>query len=373
MTIPKANILLVDDRPENLLALEVALASLNENLVLANSGEEALKCLLQQQFSVVLLDVQMPGMDGFELAQLMRAREQSKHTPIIFITAIGPNDIFVSKVSSLDAVDYLFKPVVLEILRSKVHVFVDLFKLHHELKQKAAELARSNKELERTNRDLDEFAYVASHDLRSPLEGIKNLAKWIAEDNADTLPDKSKRHLEQMQQRLERLEQLLDDLRQYSRAGRVHGAIVEVDTAELVRETFEVLNPPDGFRISVSDLPTLRTIRTPLEQVLRNLINNAVKHHDHDKGTIEVTCRDADEQYEFSVTDDGPGIPAEFHEQIFKLFETLRPRDEVEGSGMGLAVIKKTVESFGGSVTVESTDGRGTTFRFTWPKTMENW
>ena len=133
MTDPKANILLVDDRRENLLALEATLASLDENLVLAHSGEEALTCLLKQQFAVVLLDVQMPGMDGFELAHLMRQREKSKHTPIIFLTAIEKSDTFVSKAYSLGAVDYLFKPFEPEILRAKVQVFVDLFKLRQQV------------------------------------------------------------------------------------------------------------------------------------------------------------------------------------------------------------------------------------------------
>lgn len=231
-----------------------------------------------------------------------------------------------------------------------------------ELKQYAADL-------ERTNKDLDEFAYVASHDLRSPLDAIKSLAEWIAEDNAETLPDASQRHIEQMRQRIGRLERLLDDLLQYSRAGRLRGEIEEVDTATLVRETVEVLSPPDGFSVSTNgELPTFHTARTPLEQVVRNLINNAVKHHDREQGTVAVTCRDAGRFFEFAVSDNGPGIAAEFHEQIFKMFETLKPRDEVEGSGMGLSVIKKIVETYGGHVTVESGDDRGTTFRFTWPK-----
>jgi PAS domain S-box-containing protein len=235
-----------------------------------------------------------------------------------------------------------------------------------------SERKRIEEELERSNKELDEFAYVASHDLRSPLEGIKNLAKWIAEDNDDILPDASKRHLEQMQQRMDRLDLLLSDLLEYSRAGRVHGVIMEVDTANLVADMAAVLSPAAGFQISShGDMPKLRTARTPLEQVLRNLIDNAVKHHDGEGGTVKVSCRDADEFYEFAVTDDGPGIAPEFHDQIFKLFETLKPRDEVEGSGMGLSVIRKIVESYGGKVTVESPGDRGTTFRFTWPKEMD--
>ncbi|MDH3665034.1 MAG: response regulator, partial [Alphaproteobacteria bacterium] len=171
MSDPKANILIVDDHHENLLALEAALAGLDENLVQAESGEEALKCLLKQQFAVVLLDVRLPGIDGFETARLMRERDQSKHTPVIFMTAIDKSDDLVSKGYSLGAVDYIFKPAVSEIVRCKVQVFVDLFKLNQQL-------ASSNAELQRSNQDLEHFAYAASHDLKAPLRGIGNVANW---------------------------------------------------------------------------------------------------------------------------------------------------------------------------------------------------
>jgi signal transduction histidine kinase len=238
--------------------------------------------------------------------------------------------------------------------------------------QQAAEdhRRRYTADLERSNRELDEFAYVASHDLRSPLQGIKNLAKWIEEDNAGVLHEQSLRHLRQMQQRVARLERLLDDLLQYSRAGRVFGELVEVDTRELIRETVGLLAPPSAFRVDLQgDMPTFVTAKVPLEQVFRNLINNAIKHHDRPDGRLEISCRENGAYYAFAVADDGPGIPPESQDQIFRMFETLKPRDAVEGSGMGLAIIKKIVESLGGRVGVESEPGQGARFWFTWPKT----
>ncbi len=232
-------------------------------------------------------------------------------------------------------------------------------------------LRRNAAELERSMRELDEFAYVASHDLKSPLQGIRTLASWIEEDNADSLSDKSRRHLRQMQQRVTRLDALLDDLLQYSRAGRVDRDIVDVDTTELVHDAAALLGPPDGVTVSVADgAPRFRTARVPLEQVFRNLINNAIKHHDRGAARIEVGYADCGERFEFSVADDGPGIEPQFHEKVFQMFETLTPRDRVEGSGMGLAVIKKIVETFGGTIRVRSAPGRGATFLFTWPKTI---
>ncbi|MDA1164710.1 MAG: ATP-binding protein [Planctomycetota bacterium] len=240
-----------------------------------------------------------------------------------------------------------------------------------ERQQAEATLRAYAADLERSNRELDDFAYVASHDLRSPLEAIKNLSKWIVEDNADLLPDTSKRHLAMMQQRAGRLESLLDDLLQYSRAGRVHGQILKVDTGELVKEIAGLLNAPESYVVSVvGEMPTLVTAHTPLEQVFRNLINNAIKHRQQDDGRVEVSCRDLGAFYEFTVSDDGPGIAAEFHQQIFKLFQTLKPRDEVEGSGMGLAIVQKIVESYDGTIQVVSVPGPGVKFQFTWPKSL---
>ena len=245
----------------------------------------------------------------------------------------------------------------------------ELRRAHDELelrvKERTADLVRSNKEL-------DEFAYVASHDLRSPLETIRTLAGWIREDAADVLPAKSQRHLQQLQQRIGRMERLLEDLLQYSRAGRIHHEVVEVDTRRLVREVADFLARPETFTISIADnMPTIVTEKTPLGEVIRNLVHNAIKHRSRDDGHVSVSCRDAGDFIEFAVADDGPGIDEVFHEQIFRMFETLRPRDQVEASGIGLALVKKLVETYGGRIDLESAAGRGATFRFTWPKRIK--
>lgn len=244
----------------------------------------------------------------------------------------------------------------------------------------AARVAERTAELERSNRELDQFAYVASHDLKAPLRGIENLATWIVEDAEHVLPEPSKRHLGLLRGRVQRLEGLLESLLAYSRAGRLTGFAERVDSAALVREAVELLDPPDGFTVEVDEaLPALVTYRAPLALVFRNLLANAVKHAGPDGGRIRVSARalagtaggtaaDADAFVEFGVQDDGPGIPPQYHDRIFGLFQTLRPRDEVEGSGMGLAVVKKTVESLGGAIRVESTPGAGAAFYFTWPR-----
>jgi signal transduction histidine kinase len=224
------------------------------------------------------------------------------------------------------------------------------------------------KELKRSNQDLDQFAYIASHDLKAPLRAIDHLSTWVLEDVGHLLPDRSHEHLQKMRSRIKRMERLLDDLLAYSRAGRYRGEASLVDTNELVARVIDTVSPPDNFTIKVvNEMPTMFTYAAPLETVLRNLVNNAIKHHDKPQGEVRISAKVKDSLVEFAVADDGPGIDPAFHDRIFQMFQTLRPRDQVEGSGIGLAVVEKIVESVGGTVSVESTPGEGATFRFIWP------
>ncbi len=237
--------------------------------------------------------------------------------------------------------------------------------------QRTVELEKTANELARSNADLEQFAFVASHDLRAPLRGIENLAKWIEEDLDEVLVGETRSNMGLLRGRVKRLDKLLDDLLQFSRAGRAQEETSVVDTKSLLDEIIEISSVPNGIAISAKgDLPTFETTKTPLEQVLRNLIGNAVKHHDREDGKVEITTKDMGDRLLFTVSDDGPGIEPEFHEKVFKMFQTLRPRDEVEGSGMGLAIVRKLVERQGGEIHLHSApSSRGATFQFDWKKT----
>jgi PAS domain S-box-containing protein len=226
-------------------------------------------------------------------------------------------------------------------------------------------------ELERSNRELDQFAYVASHDLKAPLRGIGQLAEWISEDARELLPEASKEHLAKLQGRVKRMDMLLSDLLAYSRAGRQRHTPEEVETGDLIRDVVELLTPPPGFTVQIAgNLPRLTVERIPLESLFRSFVSNAIKHHhDPNNGRVEIDAQMGDGFVEFIISDNGPGIDPKFHERIFEMFQTLQPRDQVEGSGVGLALVKKLVESRGGKVEVESNLGEGATFRFTWPLT----
>jgi signal transduction histidine kinase len=235
------------------------------------------------------------------------------------------------------------------------------------------QIEKRTAELQAANKELEEFAYAASHDLKAPLRVIENASKWLEEDLAEHLSDETRENMNLLRGRVKRMQKLLDDLLEYARIG--HGTderFAEIVTGEELMDNIVALLSPADFKVKVS--PSFRGIRVrrmPLQQILMNLIGNAIKHHDKKEGCVEVSVEQRGGQYSFAVKDDGPGIPARFHDQIFQMFQTLRSRDQVEGSGMGLAMVRKNVEVFGGKLQLESGEGQGSTFRFTWPKDQE--
>ena len=240
------------------------------------------------------------------------------------------------------------------------------------LRESTEQLQRYARDLERRNQELDQFAYVASHDLKAPLRAIVNLSQWIEEDAKDTLSPLVRDHLSMLRARVRRLETLIDGIHRYATATRPDHAPETIDTGALVREINEEQNGRGAFTITVPEgMPTVVADRTRLWQVFSNLIANAIKHHHQDHGRIDLGVRDLGERYEFSIADDGPGIAPEFHERVFVIFQTLTPKDVKDSLGLGLALVKKIVREEGGTITIDSHVGRGATFRFSWPKRPE--
>lgn len=224
------------------------------------------------------------------------------------------------------------------------------------------------KKLTNINDELNNFTFVASHDLKSPLRGIHQLATWIAEDLGDNINSETQEHLRLMRNRITRMEMLLDDLLSYARLGQADISVESVNTGELVRNIVDLIaTNKEVYLPAVEDLPILVTQKASLDLVLRNLISNAIKHHDKARCTITITAHPIADGFEFSVMDDGPGILPEHQERVFTMFQTIKTRDQVEGSGMGLALVKKTVELMGGTVRLESDGICGSRFYFTWP------
>ena len=234
------------------------------------------------------------------------------------------------------------------------------------------DLKQKTQKLEASNKELNKFAYVTSHDLRAPLRGIENLVAWIKEDDAESLSEKSQERLNKLQSRLERMDNLINGILAYSRAGNTQNNITSVNVNDLVTELVDSLsghrNVVDLQLDIVTPLPTLDTNATVISQVFSNLISNAIKYSDKSSVMIKISCQENANDYQFSVSDNGPGIEPQFHEKIFDLFQTLQSKDDSESSGVGLALVKKIVEMMGGEITLHSTPGQGCTFMFTWPK-----
>jgi len=314
------------------------------------------------------------------------SREQLKTMKVWEINTLGPEQLRqeMKQAGARNRRQFFFRHRLASGEERDVEVFAGpiimqgrqlLYSIVHDItERKSAEqrLNRTMESLEQSNAALDQFAYITSHDLKAPLRAISNLSRWLKEDLREHLDGDAARNMELLTGRVKRMERMIDDILLYSRIGRTYIDTEVVDTSVLLGQVVDLLNPPARFAVTVQrTLPVITTARTPLHQVLHNLIGNAIKHHHRDEGKVVISADDEGAYYRFRVTDDGPGIPEEYHERVFGMFQTLKSRDEVEGSGVGLAVIRKQVESARGEIRLISAPGKGTTFEFTWPKVWE--
>ncbi len=246
-----------------------------------------------------------------------------------------------------------------------VHVESDI----SERKKAEVKMAEYYTYLEKANKELDKFAYVVSHDLKAPLRAISNLTAWIEEDIGDRFTEDASDHFKMLKGRVMRMEGLINGILDYSRADRVKSPNVNVNVKELLDEVVETLVQDENVKVDISpSLPVLFTERMKLQQVFSNLINNAIKHSDKELTLIRVSCVEEEDDFVFSVEDNGPGIDEQFFDKIFVIFQTLQARDTFESTGVGLAIVKKIVEESGGTIWLESEVGKFTRFIFRWPK-----
>jgi two-component system sensor histidine kinase/response regulator len=384
-TLTPAGVLMVDDRPDNLLALEAILQPLQLRLVRAASGEEALKRLLNDEFAVILLDVQMPGMDGFETAEHIKTRDKTRDIPIIFLTAISREVHHQLRGYDAGAVDYLAKPFEPDVLRAKVAVFVDLW-AKNQLLQRQSELlelrlrerdraqdalARQAMELERSNAELEQFAHVASHDLQEPLHTLSGFLELLDDQYSSLLDDEGRMFVARARAGTDRMRRLVLDLLDYARVSTTGQEFETVDTQAVLDGVLDELAPviaKADATVEAAGLPVLEGDRFQLAQLFKNLVDNALKFRSGAAPVVRVLAQRREGEWLFRVSDNGLGIDERYTIHVFTIFQRLHNREEYSGTGVGLAISKKIVERHGGRIWVESQIGVGSTFCFTLPE-----
>jgi signal transduction histidine kinase len=403
----RVKLLLVDDRPENLLALQAILEPLGQILVLAHSGEEALKCVLQHDFACILLDVQMPAMNGFDVAQIIKSREKSRYIPIIFLSAISKEDAYVFKGYSMGAVDYVFKPFNPDVLRSKVAVFVDLYlkqqqiveqaemladsqrremELEHRAElleteaKSAAQLTALNKQLQERQAELEQamgvrnrFYASMSHELRTPINAVIGYSTLMIDNIYGPLNEKQREGLQRTLRAARHLLELVNDVLDLSKieAGKIELAMQPVNSENLIDDLFVTVRPladEHGTQLTferpeqpVSIVTDPRRVR----QILLNLLSNAIKFGL--QRPIVVTCKPTPEGgIAIAVSDHGEGISGNDLARIFEEFVQVSPTQQI-GTGLGLPISRRLATLLDGSLEVTSTPGEGSVFTLTLP------
>ncbi len=361
-------ILIVDDNANNLLLLDKFFKAHGLTTLVATDGELALQRAEYVQPDLILLDVVMPGIDGFETCRRLKANAATSEIPVIFMTALTSTEDRL-KGFDVGGVDYISKPIEPREVLARIGTHLRIRDLVRSQQEQTAQLQQANQALARTNSELKDFAYSVSHDLKAPLRGINRLAQWLVEDYADAFDDQGKNMIELLVGRVHRMENLIDGILHYSRIGRIINQHERIPLNTLVRDIIDSLAPPETIEIIIdAHLPEVVCDATRITQVFQNLISNAISYMDKPEGKIRIGARDDGDAWTFSVADNGPGIDPKHHERIFQIFQTLTPCDEQESTGIGLALVNKIVELHGGTVWVESVPGEGSTFSFTLPK-----
>jgi signal transduction histidine kinase len=403
-------ILLVDDREDNLMSIEAVLGPDGYHFVKAGSGRQALKILLTElDFALILMDVKMPNLNGFETAELIYEREKLKHIPIIFITAnnFGEENIFKGYRSG--AVDYIYKPINSDLLRAKVGVFVDLYKKNHKLLLAEQKLKTINKSLENeiserianeekvkelnhqllqnierlesANKELDRFAFMASHDLQEPLRKIITFSDRLSLKYQGKLDEEADMYINRIQKSAERMRILIKDILALSKIAADKDSFVETDLNMLLAEVISEMDQTikeKGAKILLEKLPSLKVNPGLIRSLFGNLISNALKYSKPNvKPIVRISSeismenhngKKAKEKYcRIYVTDNGIGFEQKDSEQIFSIFKRLHVSTEFEGTGIGLAICKKIVEQHHGFISARSKVNEGSTFIVTLP------
>ena len=395
-------ILIVDDNPDNLKVLYTYLKSADFEVLAADNGEAGIEVVKHSQPELILLDVMMPGMNGFEVCRCLKANSATQHIPVIFLTALSET---VDKLTGFQVggVDYITQPVEYEEVVARVRTHLILTRTRQKLWQQnqrlQAEIDRrkqiesklthsrqllqqNNDSLEQTvanrtaelatsNKDLEHFAYIASHDLRQPIRKIRMCTEYLAEDYQHCFDEQAREYISYITKSTDRMYLLIDDLLSYSRIAKQERNFVPLELESVVRDTLEDLSisiEEKQATVNYQNLPTIVANPREIGQLFQNLISNSLKFASDRSLEITIAAVEKEDQWLISVKDNGIGIEPQFSNKIFQMFQRLHRNCEYEGTGIGLAICQKVVNSYGGKIWVESQLNEGATFYFTLPK-----
>jgi signal transduction histidine kinase len=405
-------ILIVDDNQENIFSLGSLLRLHQFEVDSASSGEEALKKILQYSYALIILDVQMPDMDGFEVAEAISGYSKSKDIPIIFLSAVNTHKRFITKGYASGAIDYVTKPFDPDILLLKIKTFYRLSEqtrqlnelqrnlrveierrkkaetiLEKKVDERTRELTRSNQQLEQSNQELQQFAYVASHDLQEPLRKIQTFANMAIDFH---LEDKARVrvYLQKITDSARRLRELISDLLNFSRIN-IDAQFVKTDLNEIIRQTLADIELPEGADapvIHVDKIPLIEAIPLQMWQVFQNLISNSIKFSRPGitaridvqaelvkEKSINASPSSTGEYCRITIQDNGIGFSNDYRTKIFEIFQRLNARDEYKGTGIGLAIVKKVIDRHGGLITAHGKENQGAVFTIVLPVSHSNY
>lgn len=365
----KPKILIVDDRPENLVTLNRVLGDLDVELIEATNGNDALKATLYHDFALALLDIQMPEMDGYELASILREEEKTANLPFVFISAVYTDNLNVFKGYEKGAFSVITKPFQPEILINKVKFFIEKHQQEVALYELNKDLKKKNEDLERMNQELEAFSYSVSHDLRSPLRSINGYASILKEEYEEKLDDDAERLLDKIIGSALKMSNLIDSLLSLSRLGRKETLNRSVKIKPLVQKVlreFEKVPNRENINIIINDLPDTEGDLELIKQIFVNLISNAIKYSSKkEKPQIEIGAYEKEGETVYYVRDNGAGFNMAYKEKLFGVFQRLHGAKEFEGIGIGLAIVKRIVNRHGGNIWAEGEMDEGATFYFT--------
>jgi len=355
----KTHILLVDDEPDFCRFTALGLQKLGYNVLTAHDGKKALDLIRENKPDIVLMDIGLKGqIDGVKVAGQIYSRWQ---IPVVYLTG-RTDDETLKRAKATGPFGYVIKPVDYTELKTTIEIALYKAKTESKLKE-------LNKQLKQVNQRLKDFAHIVSHDLKTPLRGLRRLVEWISTNFANKMDRNDRNQINLLMTRIDRMYSLINGVLQYSIVGNVEEERVRVNLNELIQDVIDMVAPPEQIMISVErKLPIIECERTSIMQVFQNLLSNAVKYMDKPQGRINVGYSEDENFWKFSIADNGPGIEEKYFEKIFEMFQTLTPKDRSESIGIGLSTVKKIVEMYGGQVWVESKIGEGSTFFFTLPK-----